>query len=96
MHFGTYFHQKILYKKLFYVPLQSIWRFRSSVGLEQRPSKAWVLGSNPNGITFQFLEIHISWILRDFTFKMSGIHVRFMKKYILFISPNQKITLLLQ
>ena len=25
--------------------------FRSSVGLEQRPSKAWVLGSNPNGIT---------------------------------------------
>ena len=26
--------------------------FRSSVGLEQRPSKAWVLGSNPNGITF--------------------------------------------
>ena len=26
-------------------------RFRSSVGLEQRPSKAWVLGSNPNGIT---------------------------------------------
>ena len=27
-------------------------RFRSSVGLEQRPSKAWVLGSNPNGITF--------------------------------------------
>ena len=24
---------------------------RSSVGLEQRPSKAWVLGSNPNGIT---------------------------------------------
>ena len=27
-------------------------RFRSSVGLEQRPSKAWVLGSSPNGITF--------------------------------------------
>ena len=27
--------------------------FRSSVGLEQRPSKAWVLGSNPNGITFK-------------------------------------------
>ena len=26
--------------------------FRSSVGLEQRPSKAWVLGSNPNGITW--------------------------------------------
>ena len=25
--------------------------FRSSVGLEQRPSKAWVLGSSPNGIT---------------------------------------------
>ena len=27
------------------------WWFRSSVGLEQRPSKAWVLGSSPNGIT---------------------------------------------
>ena len=26
-------------------------RFRSSVGLEQQPSKLWVLGSNPNGIT---------------------------------------------
>ena len=26
--------------------------FRSSVGLEQQPSKLWVLGSNPNGITF--------------------------------------------
>lgn len=25
--------------------------FRSSVGLEQRPSKAWVLRSNRNGIT---------------------------------------------
>ena len=25
--------------------------FRSSVGLEQQPSKLWVLGSNPNGIT---------------------------------------------
>ena len=24
--------------------------FRSSVGLEQQPSKLWVLGSNPNGI----------------------------------------------
>ena len=30
-----------------------IW-FRSSVGLEQQPSKLWVLGSNPNGITFSF------------------------------------------
>ena len=28
-----------------------IQRFRSSVGLEQQPSKLWVLGSNPNGIT---------------------------------------------
>ena len=27
--------------------------FRSSVGLEQRPSKAWVLGSNPKRITFK-------------------------------------------
>ena len=25
--------------------------FRSSVGLEQQPSKLWVLGSNTNGIT---------------------------------------------
>ena len=33
------------------LPLRSIWRFRSSVGLEQQPSKLWVLGSNPNGIT---------------------------------------------
>lgn len=27
--------------------------FRSSVGLEQQPSKLWVLGSNPNGITWE-------------------------------------------
>ena len=27
--------------------------FRSSVGLEQQPSKLWVLGSNPNGITLK-------------------------------------------
>ena len=27
--------------------------FRSSVGLEQQPSKLWVLGSNPNGITYR-------------------------------------------
>ncbi len=26
-------------------------RFRSSVGLEQQPSKLWVLGSNPSEIT---------------------------------------------
>ena len=29
--------------------------FRSSVGLEQQPSKLWALGSNPNGITLQTL-----------------------------------------
>ena len=29
--------------------------FNSSVGLEQQPSKLWVLGSNPNGITLQTL-----------------------------------------
>ena len=29
-----------------------VW-FRSSVGLEQQPSKLWVLGSNPNGITIK-------------------------------------------
>ena len=32
------------------LPLHAVW-FRSSVGLEQRPSKAWVQGSNPCGIT---------------------------------------------
>ena len=32
-------------------------RFRSSVGLEQRPSKAWVLGSNPNGITYDSMRV---------------------------------------
>ena len=46
---------KILQKSIVFekktLPLQSIWRFRSSVGLEQQPSKLWVLGSNPNGIT---------------------------------------------
>ena len=42
---------KIWWFKLKRLPLQSIWRFRSSVGLEQQPSKLWVLGSNPNGIT---------------------------------------------
>ena len=30
--------------------MKNCW-FRSSVGLEQQPSKLWVLGSNPNGIT---------------------------------------------
>lgn len=35
----------------FFVPLQPKSWFRSSVGLEQQPSKLWVLGSNPNGIT---------------------------------------------
>ena len=30
--------------------IRLVW-FRSSVGLEQQPSKLWVLGSNPNGIT---------------------------------------------
>ena len=39
-----HFHKK-------YLPLCHFW-FRSSVGLEQRPSKAWVQGSNPCGITF--------------------------------------------
>ena len=33
------------------LPLQSIWRFRSSVGLEQQPSKLWVLRSNRSRIT---------------------------------------------
>ena len=46
---------KILQKSIVFekktLPLQSIWKFRSSVGLEQQPSKLWVLGSNPNGIT---------------------------------------------
>ena len=31
--------------------------FRSSVGLEQQPSKLWVLGSNPSGITKKELVI---------------------------------------
>ena len=34
--------------------MKNCW-FRSSVGLEQQPSKLWVLGSNPNGITLQTL-----------------------------------------
>ncbi len=33
------------------------YRFRSSVGLEQQPSKLWVLGSNPNGITHRKVPI---------------------------------------
>ncbi len=36
-------------KKIMYLCTR-FW-FRSSVGLEQQPSKLWVLGSNPNGIT---------------------------------------------
>ena len=32
--------------------------FRSSVGLEQQPSKLWVLGSNPNGITITYATKH--------------------------------------
>ena len=37
---------------VFSLPLQlENRRLRSSVGLEQRPSKAWVLGSSPNGVT---------------------------------------------
>ena len=40
--------------------------FRSSVGLEQRPSKAWVLGSNPNEVTLWLLRNHESIITREF------------------------------
>ena len=45
-------------------------RPRSSVGLEQRPSKAWVLGSNPNEVTECSQRNHddskrvTSWFLR--------------------------------
>ena len=39
----------ITHKSITFAPAKK--GFRSSVGLEQRPSKAWVLGSNPNGIT---------------------------------------------
>ena len=56
--------------------LQPQKRFRSSVGLEQQPSKLWVLGSNPNGITLlisyqnekdflcgsPFFDVYISYI----------------------------------
>ena len=31
--------------------------FRSSVGLEQQPSKLWVLGSNPSGITYDSMRV---------------------------------------
>lgn len=52
---------KILQKSIVFekktLPLQSIWRFRSSVGLEQQPSKLWVLGSNPNGITYDSMRV---------------------------------------
>ena len=41
--FAHTFTKKVLIKT-------KLW-FRSSVGLEQQPSKLWVLGSNPNGIT---------------------------------------------
>ena len=40
--------------------------FRSSVGLEQQPSKLWVLGSNPNGITL--LKVPILLGFRYFPF----------------------------
>ena len=34
-----------------FLTLHPLLGFRSSVGLEQQPSKLWVLGSNPSGIT---------------------------------------------
>ena len=40
--------------------------FRSSVGLEQQPSKLWVLGSNPNGITL--LKVPIILTFNNFPF----------------------------
>ena len=47
-----------------------IQRFRSSVGLEQQPSKLWVLGSSPNGITNKTKRIkhHLSNHLVLFSF----------------------------
>ena len=41
--------------------------FNSSVGLEQQPSKLWVLGSNPNGITPQH---------SNHTFEKRGFYLR--------------------
>ena len=52
-----------------YVFANDFW-FRSSVGLEQRPSKPWVKGSNPFGITEEALRMsavllsYISYIVQ--------------------------------
>ena len=43
-------HRKCVILHPLFADIDIKW-FRSSVGLEQQPSKLWVLGSNPNGIT---------------------------------------------
>ena len=57
--------------------------FRSSVGLEQRPSKAWVQGSNPCGITLRILVEYPFFVLQSAGFSrgyvVSGLQFLFFR-----------------
>lgn len=55
--FAHTFTKKVLIKT-------KLW-FRSSVGLEQQPSKLWVLGSSPNGITLTVSHIYLCLYIFD-------------------------------
>ena len=60
------------------------YRFRSSVGLEQQPSKLWVLGSNPNGITCRKLPI-VRCFRYFFFFRFTAVKLFGNKKITYFI-----------
>ena len=71
--------------------------FRSSVGLEQRPSKPWVKGSNPFGITEEALRMsavllsYISYIVQyGRTERLSHYS---NKPYVLQVSRTERLSL---
>ena len=78
------------------LPLQSIWRFRSSVGLEQQPSKLWVLGSNPNGITKSLSNNAKNRILSKKEYGCKSLIIKYLSPYFSFrgvLGARNRLTL---
>ena len=71
--------------------------FRSSVGLEQRPSKPWVKGSNPFGITEEALRMsavllsYISYIVQYGRTERPSHYSN--KPYVLQVSRTERLSL---
>ena len=71
--------------------------FRSSVGLEQRPSKPWVKGSNPFGITEEALRMsavllsYISYIVQYGRTERPSYYSN--KLYVLKVSRTERLSL---